>query len=602
MLSLSDGDFEFTGEKPGEYDEGRRREAEYIRRCQEAMTPDCEGWGYLRDRGFTDDEIGRFGFGFDPHSRISWQEWQKTAAKDRNGDAICELVRVNGPRVVIPWQGCPWYHIDRAAKFSSITGAKYAKPKGCDVGPQPIYNPDAIGSDVVFVVEGLMDALAVQAAGFQSVAVAGVSWHGVVEWFERNNYRGTVVAALDNDETGRTENAKMAEALRKAGIAVYAPDKPFGPMTKDASEALKRDRKSFADDLAFMSGKAAEEAEMAAQERYDDAMRSMRAVDPLDVAMGIVNLDDVDEPTPTGFAQLDDVLGGGLMPGVAVLGAVSSLGKTTLALQVADHMAADGVPVLFVTVEQSARELVAKSVCRTIRQRCGQTVPTRELMSRAARDAWNERANANFKDAVNAYSTGPARNLRFLEGTEQPSVGDIRGVAKAMAEYDPQHRTPVVFIDYLQLLRSPNEGDNDKQATDKNMMALRQMARDMRTPIVVISSLNRSSYSGAISLDSFKESGGIEYGADVLMGLQPYGMADRLAACKSDQRQRADANRIMAETKAAEARACELVILKNRNGAMPSRGVPLTFYAAASMFRDGVHGPGHPGSDGVRVI
>lgn len=600
MLSLSDGDFEFTGEKPGEYDEGRRREAEYIRRCQEAMTPGCKGWTYLRMRGFTDEEIRRFGFGFEPHSRVPWQEWQEKTPK--TNDFV--LKDVFGPRVVIPWQGCPWYHIDRAVPdyaWEDVEGAKYVKPKAKDVGPQPPYNPDALESDVVFVVEGLMDALAVQSAGFQSVAVGGVAWHEVVEWLSRNNYRGTVVAALDNDETGRKANAEMAAAMVKAGIAVYAPDNPFGQY-KDASEDMMRNENAFVGDLTIMSKDAAEAAEREALERYDDALKSMRAVDPLDVAIGIVNLDDVDEPTPTGLDSLDDALGGGLMPGVAVLGAVSSLGKTTLALQIADHIAEAGRPVLFVTIEQSARELVSKSICRTIRQRCGESVSTRELMSRTAREAWNERANANFRDAISAYSMGPARNLRFMEGTEQPSVADVRQVAETMRQYDPRHRTPVVFIDYLQLLRAPDERDNDKQATDKNMMALRQMARDMRTPMVVISSLNRSSYSGAISLDSFKESGGIEYGADVLIGLQPYGMADRLAACKSDQRQRADANRIMAETKAAEARACELVILKNRNGAMPSRGVPLTFYAAASMFRDGVHGPGHPGSDGVRVI
>lgn len=156
-----------------------------------------------------------------------------------------------------------------------------------------------------------------------------------------------------------------------------------------------------------------------------------------------------------------------------------------------------------------------------------------------------------------------------------------------MAEHDGQ--APVVFIDYLQLLKPESDRDTDKQATDKNMMALRQMARDMRAPVFVISSLNRSSYSGSISLDSFKESGAIEYGADVLMGLQPEGMTERLEGV-SESKTKAEANKIMRETKSATERACEIVILKQRSGTIPARGIPLTFHPAASMFEDGTAG------------
>lgn len=584
-VELADEDFEFEAAPPvtDRIRDGRERERLFIERAREAMTPQCPGWDYLRGRGFTDDEIRRYGFGYDASPAHGWQdeagEWH------------------NGPRVVIPWQGCGWYHIDRALDDSGhrAEAMKYVKPSGEDVGPQPPFNAGALdSSDVVFVVEGLIDAYAVEAVGYPAIAVAGTGWQATEQAIEGRGYRGTVVAMLDWDEPGRTANAALVGALESGRVATYAPDAmqldEYGrSKVKDAGEGFQRSREKFACFVAYSATVARKEAEKAAQRRYDEAMDHMKARNPLDVARGIYFLDDEDEPVPTGLRGLDDALGGGLHRGVTVLGAVSSLGKTTLSVQVADHIAASGRGVLFVTIEQSARELVAKSITRLMRERNGLSVPTRELMSGKARAAWNDRTNGALMDALNRYTETTAAHLRIMEGIEQPSVSDIRDVMDAMAEHDGE--PPVCFIDYLQLLRAPGERDTDKQAVDKNMMQLRQAARDMGTPVFVISSLNRSSYSGSISLDSFKESGAVEYGSDVLLGLQPQGMAERLDGV-AEAKRKGEADRLMRDTKASLERACELVILKNRNGGVPAHGVPVTFYPVPSMFRDGTHGPG----------
>ena len=75
-------------------------------------------------------------------------------------------------------------------------------------------------------------------------------------------------------------------------------------------------------------------------------------------------LEDADDPIPTGIRVLDNALGGGLKRGLIMLGAVSSVGKTTLLNMIADNWLPSGKPVLFVTIEQSARELTAKSLSR----------------------------------------------------------------------------------------------------------------------------------------------------------------------------------------------------------------------------------------------
>lgn len=554
-----------------DYDMGREASREYIETCRLNMRPieadgrPCDGFLYLAGRGFTLEEIAEYGFGWDPE---------------------------NG-RVVIPWstRRGEWYHIDR-----DVTGAarnKYDKPRKEQVGPQPLHNARALETaGPVFIVEGLMDALAVRACGYEAMAMGGTAHRAVTRAIIERGYTGCVILMADNDEAGGVANREAERALEGAPCTVTTADYRHGGPDggpwpyKDAGEAIESDRTALEAFLGRLAGVAERARETAAEDRYRAAMSRMRVLDPVNVAMGIYALDNEEEPTPTGIRGLDRALDGGLRSGVHVLGAVSSLGKTTLAVQMADYIAAHGRPVLFVTIEQSAEEITAKSLTRLMRAMGGTatgTVTTRDLMSGKARAAWNERKRALFLEACERYTAGAAKSLRILEATAQPSVGDIGAAARAMAEHDG--RAPVVFIDYLQLLRPPSDRDTDKQATDKNMMALRQMARDMRAPVFVISSLNRSSYSGSISLDSFKESGAIEYGADVLMGLQPEGMTERLEGV-SEAKTRAEANKIMRETKSASERACEIVILKQRSGSIPRKGIPLTFHPAASMFED----------------
>lgn len=571
-LAVADHDLDFPSSNEIAFSRGREQERAYIEQAQRAMTPDCPGWSYLTARGFTDEEIRRFGFGYDPNPEHGWRDendsWHKT------------------PRIVIPWQGCDWYHTDRALPEQDRTPKKlkYYKPSSDEVGSQPaVYNPDALKGDHVFVVEGLLDALAIEAVGQPAIAIAGTSFDSTVDEIVGTGYEGVVIAMLDNDETGRRRNADLVAALEKEHVAVYAPD-VTEQQCKDACEALATDRDALHDLTSRYAVEAGERAKEAAEERYRDAMSNMRAFDPAGVALGIYALTDEDVPVPTGIRGLDEALGGGLRRGVTVLGATSSMGKSTLALQVADNIAESGRSVLFVTVEQSARELVSKSITRIMRSKYGVTVATYDLLSRKHRSSWDERTKRAFNDALADYTDGAAQHLRIYEATRQPSVSEIDEVARYMAKHDGE--PPVLFVDYLQLLAADDERDTDKVRVDKNMTALRQMARDLKTPVFVVSSVNRAAYSEAMSLDSYKESGGIEYSSDVLLGLQPWHMAEKLAKVSEAKRKFVGAQ-IVAETKAATVRGCEVVVLKHRNGALPPSGIPVTFYAEANLFRDG---------------
>lgn len=549
---------------------GRESEHQLIGRARASMAEQIRaghgpGLDYMQRRGFTSDEIERFGIGYD--------------------EVRC--------RVILPWSTRPdeYYHIDR-----DITGTashKYEKPRRADVGAQPLYNPGALAGKAFFVVEGVLDALALMACGFPAVALAGTGSTEFVSAVSGRGYRGTVLAALDQDEAGRTAEEKLERQLAEAGVAVTPANvSQAGPdedgEKHDPAGMFAEDRAAFESLAAGFYAAAVQRTDEADAARYSEAMRRLQVKDPADAVMGIYTLADCEEPVPTGLAGLDRALDGGMRRGLTVLGAVSSLGKTTLAVQIADHIAEAGRPVLFVTIEQSAREIVAKSLSRIMRQNTGGTAGTvsaQTLQSRVARAGFNDERRAALDDACCVYTDSIAPSMHILEGAEQPTVSDVAVVARMMAEHDGQ--PPVVFIDYLQLLAPERDNMTEKQATDRNVTMLRHLARDLRTPVFVISSLNRSSYSGSISLDSFKESGGIEYGADVLLGLQPYHMAEKLDEV-GEAKRRAEANGIMKRMKGRAERACEVVVLKYRNGALPREGIPVTFTPVCCLFRDGV--------------
>lgn len=528
-----------------DYAEGRKAEHEKIIEAQNSLNG--ESVAYLKGRGFTEDEIHLFGFGFNPKTR----------------------------RIIIPWStgNDEYYHIDRAVDDDVIP--KYLKPPSDKVGPQPVHDELAFEQKSFFVVEGLFDAFAIMACGYPAVALGSVDDRAFVE--KAKTYKGCIILALDCDDAGQGGAKRIAAKLSGVDIQ-FASSLPGA---KDACELLANDRSAL--ERWCASNMAAVEA--GALERKEERLRSLSCIDPADAVADIYMLEDADDPIPTGIRVLDNALGGGLKRGLMMLGAVSSVGKTTLLNMIGDNLAERGKPVLFVTIEQSARELVAKSLSRRMYLMDNElgNVSYSELDTKSERECWSDKRNALLAEASGWYTEHVAPHERYLQARAQPTVADIANAACAMEErFDAK---PIVIIDYLQQLAPMSDHDSDKKAVDKNVMALRQLSRDLKTTVICVSSLNRSSYSGAICLDSFKESGGIEYGADILLGLQPRDLAETLEGV-SDGKQKAEAAKIMTNMKAAFRRECEIVILKQRAGVVPAKGLPIDFLPRFSLFEE----------------
>jgi len=279
-------------------------------------------------------------------------------------------------------------------------------------------------------------------------------------------------------------------------------------------------------------------------------------------------------PLKTGFDSLDKALDGGLYDGLYVIGAVSSLGKTAFCMQMADQLARSGRDVLIFSLEMTAFELMARSISRESFQL---DTSARRHMAKTVRGVLDGRRYPNYTAqekrhlelAMTRYSQY-AGHIYFREGDHETGLEYIfREVERHIAETGEK---PVVLIDYLQIIAPVDVHFTDKQNLDRIVCALKKLSRTHELTIFAISSFNRENYNLEVSMNAFKESGGIDYSADVLMGLQARGAGGRTFNIDEEKRK--------------DPRELELKILKNRSAAIVDP-LPFRYYPAFSCFTEG---------------
>lgn len=455
------------------------------------------------------------------------------------------------------------------------------------VGKVQIFNVDALrtAKQPIFVVEGEIDALSIIDLGFEAIALGStsnvdlllrvlqetisvnesmhiISQEGVNSFASRL----ILVLALDSDEAGRKATEKLAEALTRQNFHFYRADGLYGDF-KDANEALAHSRHGFASRLKKTLQEALNHILEGISAERNLYLQNSAANYVDDFINGVHNRANI-TCIPTGFPQLDAVLDGGLFEGLYVFGAISSLGKTTLVLQIADQIAHQHQDILIFSLEMARVELMAKSISRLTllsgNHRNAKTTRGITVGSRYAEYSAQELETIN--QAVEKYRSY-AQNIFIHEG-----IGDI-GTMQIREEIARHMRVtgqkPVVVIDYIQILAPADIRATDKQNTDKAVLELKRISRDFKIPILGISSFNRTSYREAVTMSAFKESGSLEYGSDVLIGLQ-------LKGAGTD-------NFDVDVAKQADPRQIELVILKNRNGATGAH-LDFNYYAKFNYF------------------
>jgi len=168
-------------------------------------------------------------------------------------------------------------------------------------------------------------------------------------------------------------------------------------------------------------------------------------------------------------------------------------------------------PVLYVSIEQSPKELVGRIFCHELQQ------------SIAA--YWNRDAElgAGMREQAGRFNLGELRIQEdpYVAGEDfEGSVGRIRRWVAELVR--ATSRRPLVIVDYLQRLR-PAEADrrlDERLRISMACLGLRQLARDLEVPVLAISSVGRASYSGEATMDWYKGSGDLEYDADACLLLK----------------------------------------------------------------------------------
>jgi replicative DNA helicase len=267
---------------------------------------------------------------------------------------------------------------------------------------------------------------------------------------------------------------------------------------------------------------------------------------------------------PTGFADLDNLLGGLQRSDLVILAARPSVGKTSFAMDIARQSAVKyKIPVGIFSLEMSKEQLVDRMICAEAgvdlwRMRTGKLTDNGDQHSDFAR----------IGHALGNLSEAPI----FIDDTANLNITEIRTKARRL---QMERGLGLLVIDYLQLMeaRSGNKNsDNRVQEVAEITRSLKGLARELNVPVLALSQLSRTtemSKPAIPKLSHLRESGSIEQDADIVMFIY---------------RKAADKNYRLDEIPLEERYTAEVHIAKHRNG--PVGQVSLFFDEARASFRN----------------
>lgn len=447
-------------------------------------------------------------------------------------------------------------------KVRCTTSKEYRNmPSGASM---ELFNAKAINdNNVIYITESEINALSLEELGAPAIAIRGTSntelLHNLVKARKDNI---TLLLCLDIDEAGDNATNKIIDFAKEFNnIECYdlrplfsGYELPEGKPINDINEMLVFYRKKLRELVSLSVDDVRERLrELQAQKYIEKYSASARINDFINGISESANT----PPTATGFSNLDDYLQGGLREGLYTVGAISSLGKTAYILQVANYIAKSGHDVIIFALEMSETELIGRSISRCTFEYCKEkginvnpfAKSTINIIDGSKWAKYSDEERHVIKRATQIFAEY-SKHLYIVENNGQTSIKDVENIVKR--HYTVTGKRPVVIVDYLQLLAPPQERLTDKQAVDITTVRLKKISRDYKTPVIAVSSFNRANYSTKASLESFKESGSIEYTSNITLGFQLKGVGQKGF----------DVN----EAKKKNPREIEIVVLKNRDG------------------------------------
>ena len=253
----------------------------------------------------------------------------------------------------------------------------------------------------------------------------------------------------------------------------------------------------------------------------------------------------------TGYPGLDNLLSGFQQSDMIVVGARPSLGKTSLVLAMARHVAVkEKQPVGIFSLEMSREQVIDRLIAAEAQ------VPLWKLRTGGIH------AESDFEliqNSLNTLSEAPI----FIDDSSSPNILQIRSMARRL---QMEHGLAMLIVDYLQLIQPRGSTDNVVQQITEISRGLKGIARELKIPVLAVSQLSRNVDQREVKvprLSDLRESGSIEQDADVVMFIY-----------------RKDRDKLSVNPE--EENMAEVMVAKHRNG--PLGTVKLKFDAEKATF------------------
>ena len=339
------------------------------------------------------------------------------------------------------------------------------------------------------------------------------------EWAPTSNPQEQALYLAD-----RLQRRLLADAQERLAIALHDDGTPASRLATMLEEEAAGVQAAIRE---TSSGRLAWASELLGEVLHDAEERARQLKETGKPTMGL----------PTGIPKLDMMLGG-LQEGLTILAGAPGVGKTTYALQLAG-VVAPTAPIIYVSFENGPRNLATKAICAY-----GGVNPLD--VQRGSADIAKLREGAALWRPL-------AERIAIIEGTSALTVAQVRAMAlRAMNRHKASQC--LIIVDYLQLWAKASQELRGmatvRERVETMATMLRELSGRLHSPVVALASQNRAEgdyegKKGSPNLASLKESGDLEYSADVVLFLTP--AKDRGSI--------------------SPARAVDLTIGKNRNGA-----------------------------------
>lgn len=467
----------------------------YYDECAKRLQASTEALSYLLARGINAEAAARYNLGYDPCCDIS-------------GKGYIE------PRVIVPVnETC---YVGR----SIDPGSDFPKPfnAGCTITP---FNAAALYRDskAVFIVEGWADAISIELCGGAAVAINSANHtQKLLDLLEKNPTTATLIICLDNDKAGKEAVSKLETGFKRLQLQYVIEDvaHPY----KDASAALEADKDNLRKNVARITEKAVQTPQ--------DAVEQQEEPQPDYLTSFFEKIQtEAYKPYSTGLGFFDNMLNGGVMrQTLLLLMAAPGAGKTTLCQQIAEEMAIRKKPVIYLNMEMSREQMLAKALSYKLAIKKGSVKKSAAeiLQGYSWRD--NESEKQIMTDLLEEYREKSFPYIQYNPGNVGSDLDTIINYLREVgnkARFEGE-QAPAVVVDYLHLI-STTKGLDVQELIKRTVTELKRYAIDYDTFVIGIVATNRSS-NGSISLDSGRDSSNLEYSGDYVLSLD-YWKADQ---------------------------------------------------------------------------